>query len=67
MADVVYTSRARVERAQAGRVRRIEVPGSRDPLVVGVHGAIAEHYGAEPGTEPEHPSTLDHVVAAAAG
>ena len=67
MGEVVYTSRVRVERAEQGRVRRIDVPGSEAPLVVGVHGAIAEHYGVEPGSEPEHPSTLDHVVAAVAG
>ncbi len=67
MGAVAYTSRVRVERAEQGRARRIDVPGSPEPLVVGVHGAIAEHYGADPGSEPEHPATLDYLVAAAAG
>lgn len=66
MGDVVYTSRVRVVRTE-GRRRRVEVPGAGEPLVVGVHGAIATHYGVEPGAEPERPATLDLLVAAAAG
>ena len=66
MGDVVYTSRVRVVRLE-GRRRRVEVPGAAEPLNVGVHGAIAQHYGVEPGTEPERASTLDLLVAAAAG
>ncbi len=66
MGDVVYTSRARVERLE-GRHRRIEVPGATEPLDVGVHGAIAAHYGVEPGSEAERTATLDLIVAAAAG
>ncbi len=66
MGDVVYTSRTRVERLE-GRRRRIEVPGAREPLDVGVHGAIASHYGLEPGSEDDRTATLDLLVAAAAG
>ena len=66
MADVAYTSRVRVVRTE-GRRRRVEVPGADEPLVVGVHGEIAAHYGLEPGSEPERPATLDLLVAAAAG
>ena len=66
MAEVVYTSRVSCVRAE-GRRRRVEVPGADEPLSVGVHGAIAEHYGLEAGAEPERPATLDLLVAAAAG
>ncbi len=66
MGDVVYTCRTRVERLE-GRHRRIGVPGASEPLDVGVHGAIASHYGVEPGSEDERTATLDLLVAAAAG
>jgi len=66
MAEVVYTSRVEVVRTE-GRRRRIRVPGAAEPLSIGVHGAIAAHYGVEPGTEPERAATLDLLVAAAAG
>jgi hypothetical protein len=66
MGDVVYTSRVRVERVR-GRHRRAEVPGGSEPVEIGVHGAIAAHYGVEPGSEPERTATLDYLVAAAAG
>jgi hypothetical protein len=66
MGEVVYTSRVEVVRTE-GRRRRIDVPGAAEPLAIGVHGAIAAHYGVEPGAEPERASTLDLLVAAAAG
>jgi hypothetical protein len=66
MADVVYTSRVRVERVR-GSLRRIELPGSRDPIFFGVHDEIADHYGVPRGGDAERPTTIDHVVAAAAG
>jgi hypothetical protein len=66
MGEVVYTSRVSCVRT-VGRRRRVEVPGAAEPLEVGVHGEIAAHYGLEPGTEPERASTLDLLVAAAAG
>jgi hypothetical protein len=66
MGEVVYTSHVRVERVR-GRHRRAEVPGREEPVDIGVHGAIARHYGVEPGSEPERTSTLDYLVAAAAG
>ena len=66
MGEGVYTSRVSCVRTE-GRRRRVEVPGADEPLTVGVHGAIAEHYGVEPGAEPEHSSTLDLLVAATAG
>lgn len=66
MGDVAYVSRVRVVRTE-GRRRRVEIPGADEPLVIGVHGGIAAHYGVEPGTEPERPATLDLLVGAAAG
>ncbi len=53
-----------------GRVRRYEYGTIYSFPPVGafeVHGAIAAHYGREPGTFPEHASTIDHLVGAALG
>jgi hypothetical protein len=33
----------------------------------GTHGEVREHYGTAPGQYPDHATTLDYVVAAAAG
>jgi hypothetical protein len=43
------------------------VPAEDRPLTFGVHGAVAEHYGTDPDTSPPHATTLDYLVAAAAG
>ena len=64
MSDVVYTGRIRIERIR-GPHRLAWLPGRADPVDFGVHGAIAEHYGVEPGTE--HTTTLDYVMAATGG
>lgn len=64
MGDVVYTSRVRIEKRE-GATRDAWIPGHDGPVRFGVHGGIAEHYGAQP--EEEHTATLDYVVAAAAG
>ncbi len=66
MAEVVYTSRVRVERLQ-GPLRRAELPGADEPIYFGVHDEIADHYGVPRGSDAERATTLDHVVAAAAG
>lgn len=66
MADVVYRPEVRVERVQ-GPLRRAQIPGEETPVTFGVHGAIAEHYGRSPGTYEAHATTIDYVVAAAAG
>ena len=66
MGDVKYVARVRVERIR-GPLRRAEIPGEGDPIYFGVHGEIAEHYGiADPG-DAERATTLDYLVAAAAG
>jgi hypothetical protein len=67
MADLVYTSTVRIERVR-GPLRRAFLPSEHEPVKFGVHGAIAEHYfkGAVPDIEP-HATTLDYIVASAAG
>ncbi len=66
MGEVVYVSEVRIERRE-GRVRAAHLPAEDQPVLYGVHGAVAEHYGVAPGSEPVHATTLDHVVGAAAG
>lgn len=66
MSEVVYTSEVRVER-EDGPVRRAYLPAEPEPVRYGSHGPVAEHYGHAPGQFPDHATTLDHVVGAAAG
>lgn len=66
MSDVVYTSRVRIERVR-GSLRHAHVPALDRPVTFGVHDAIADHYGVPRGGEAEATTTLDYVVAAAAG
>ncbi len=66
MSEVVYRSQAVVERVE-GTLRRAQLPGEAAPVFFGVHGAVAEHYGRQPGTYEPHATTIDHVVAATAG
>ena len=64
MSEVAYTADIRIERLK-GPVRRAFLPATPEPVMFGVHGAIAEHYGVEP--DQEYATTLDHVIAAAGG
>ncbi len=64
MSEVVYTAQVRIERTK-GPVRRAFLPATAEPVMFGVHGAIAEHYGVTP--QEEYATTLDHVIAAAGG
>lgn len=66
MSDVVYRSEAVIERV-SGALRRAYLPGETAPVLFGVHGAIAEHYGRAPGSFEPHATTIDYVVAATAG
>jgi hypothetical protein len=66
MGEIAYVSEVRVERL-GGPLRAAHLPGDAEPTVYGMHGAIAEHYGAVPGQFPEHASTIDHLVGAALG
>jgi hypothetical protein len=66
MAEVAYRSEVRVERG-AGGVRRAFLPAEKEPALFGVHGAVAAHYGRAPGSYQPHATTIDYLVAAAAG
>jgi len=66
MADVVYRSEVRIER-ERGPMRRAYLPAEPEPVLFGVHGAIAEHYKVTADAFPPHATTLDYIVAAAAG
>jgi len=64
--EVTYVSKVRIERIK-GSLRRAFVPAESAPVFFGVHDEVAEHYKATPGTYEPHATTLDYVVAAAAG
>ena len=64
--SVVYTSNVRIERVM-GPVRRAYLPAEQEPVIFGVHSAIAEHYKVPPDKYPPHATTIDYVVAAAGG
>lgn len=66
MAEIAYVSRIQLEPV-GGKLRRAYLPAEEEPVLFGVHGEVAEHYGVEPGEEDPHPTTLDYVVAAAGG
>ena len=66
MPDVVYRSQVRIERI-GGPMRRAYLPAEPEPVLFGVHGAVAEHYKVPPDAFPPHATTLDYIVAAAAG
>ena len=64
--DVVYTSKVKIERVK-GPLRRAYVPQEIDPVFFGVHSEVAAHYGVDTQVHEPHATTLDYVVAAAAG
>ena len=66
MADVTYVSNVRIERL-AGPLRLAYLPAESKPVVFGVHGAVAKHYGVSPEVSEPHATTLDYIVAAAGG
>ncbi len=66
MDPVVYRSHVRVERIK-GPLRRAYLPAESDPIFFGVHSEIAAHYGVDPAVHEPHATTLDYLVAAAAG
>ena len=66
VSDIVYRSRVRVEIVR-GPLRRITVPAREEPLEIGVHDEVADHYGVPRGGEAERPTTLDLLVGAAGG
>ncbi len=64
--SVVCRSEVTVERLR-GVARHAWLPARSKPVTFGVHGAVAEHYGVDPAAYPPEATTLDYVVAAAAG
>ena len=62
----LYVSRVRIVR-ERGPIRQAYVPAETEPLLFGTHDEVREHYGTAPGQFPDHATTLDYVVAAAAG
>lgn len=63
---VVYISRVRIER-QRGPMRLAFLPAEKTLVVFGVHSEVAAHYKVPPDAYAPHATTLDYVVAAAAG
>ena len=66
MAEVVYVSKSRIERVK-GPLRRAFLPVEHEPVLFGVHGAVAEHYGVTPDISEPHATTFDYIIAAAGG
>ncbi len=66
MADVLYTSQVTIRRL-GGPLRSATLPGEPEPVLFGVHGAIAKHYHVAMEDTAPHATTLDYVVAAAGG
>ncbi len=66
MPEVAYVSQVRIERVK-GPLRRAYLPAETEPVLFGVHGAVAQHYGVPPEVSEPHATTLDYIVAAAAG
>jgi hypothetical protein len=64
--QVVYTSKSRIERVK-GPLRRAYLPQVKEPVFFGVHSEIAEHYGVDSNVHEPQATTLDYVVASAAG
>ena len=64
--EVVYTSKVRIERIK-GPLRRAYLPAEEEPVYLSTHSEIAAHYKHDPSALEQHATTLDYVVAAAAG
>ncbi|MDQ6899700.1 MAG: hypothetical protein M3072_09350 [Candidatus Dormibacteraeota bacterium] len=61
-----YIARVRIVR-QEGPVRQAYLPIETEPVYFGTHDEVREHYGTAAGLYPDHATTLDYLVAAAAG
>ena len=66
MGEVKYTANIRVERVR-GPIRHVWLPAKDEPQTFGVHSEIAEHYGVSMDDFPPDATTIDWVIAAAAG
>jgi hypothetical protein len=65
MGDVAYHAVVRVVR-EGGPARTAHLPAG-EAIRFGVHSEVADHYGVDPDAHPATSTTLDYVVAAAAG
>ncbi|MDH3518542.1 MAG: hypothetical protein OEM66_06420 [Acidimicrobiia bacterium] len=63
---VVYRSKVKIERIK-GPMRKAWLPALKEPITFGVHSEIAETYGVSPDDFPPDATTIDYLVAAAAG
>jgi hypothetical protein len=66
LGEVAYVSRVKVKPVE-GKIWSARLPAEEEPVIFGVHGEVAEHYGVSPDEEEPHPTTLDYLVAAAGG
>ncbi|MDP8932544.1 MAG: hypothetical protein M3O70_29340 [Actinomycetota bacterium] len=66
MSEVVYRSQIQIRREE-GPIRYARLPATSEPVVFGAHGPIYEHYGIDEGRFQDQATTLDYVIAAAAG
>ena len=66
MDQPLYVSKVKIVR-ERGPIRRAYLPVEAEPILFGTHDQVREHYGTAPGQFPDHATTLDYVVAAAAG
>lgn len=66
MGQVIYIAEVQLEQKERP-LRLAHVPGEQQPVIFGVHGAVAEHYGKAKGSFEPHATTLDYIVAAAGG
>ena len=64
--EVVYRSKVQIELIKSA-YRRAYLPTRTEPVYFSVHSEIAEYYGVDNEVIPQHPTTLDYVVASAAG
>lgn len=64
--EPAYVSQVRIERME-GPVRRAFLPAESAPVIFGVHSEVAKHYKVPPDRFEPRATTLDYVVAAAAG
>jgi hypothetical protein len=64
--QVVYTSKITIERVK-GPYRRAYLPATEEPVHLGVHSEVAEHYNVSPDVSEPRATTLDYVIASAGG
>ena len=64
--EVLYRSKVQVARIK-GAYRRATIPAEDEPVYFSVHSEIAQYYKVDNEVVPARATTLDYVVAAAAG